>query len=72
MEDKEKVVFTIEQFDEAVKKALDEFNAIGMDKERDPDEAADMKMANLIMGMQNAIFAGLVKKQLIGEIKEDK
>lgn len=63
-------VFTKEQFDEAVKKSLDECVDITLEGDVNVDKA----MASFLMGLQNVAFATLIEKNLFGEepIKEDK
>ena len=60
---------TREQFDEAVKKANEDFVDMTLSKKETPEGA----MTVLIMGLQNAAFATLIEKHLFGEepIKED-
>lgn len=63
------IELTKEQFDEAVKKSLDEFAEKGTTKKKDANDG----FATFIMNMQNAIFASILKDKIFGEeTQEDK
>lgn len=57
------ITITKEQFDNAVKNALNKFNEIGNEKETDSKDTMTM----LMMGLQNALFGGLIKQELFGK-----
>jgi hypothetical protein len=56
----EEIKVTLEQFDEAVDMSMCEFKEIGNKN----DDDVERKMANLIMSLQNAAFASLIRKNL--------
>lgn len=68
MEDIKIKVATEEAFDEAVKKAAEEFDTTGKNKDNDKENA----MAHFMMGLQNMIFAALIKKHLFPDPEESK
>ena len=57
-------VFTKEQFDEAVEKALDEFTDITLSGDEIKVEDATKAF---FLGLQNVAFSGLIEKHLFGE-----
>lgn len=56
----EEIKVTLQQFDEAVDVSMREFREVS----KDEDDSADMKMATLMMSLQNAAFASLIRKNL--------
>lgn len=74
MDGKEKkVTFTLEEFDEAVKLAMCEWETAGEKVVQGNDEFKNekMTMGRLLMGLQNTAFGALIRQQLMKMVKED-
>lgn len=60
------IKITEEMYDKAVMKAMHKFDNAG---KKDMDE--EKSMVNMMMGLQNALFASMLREELFN-IKEDK
>lgn len=56
----ESITITVEQFNDAVIKANDKFKEIGDKRNTDSKN----EMADLMMGLQNILFGGLIREVL--------
>ena len=62
------IKITEEMFDDVVKKAMHRFNEVGI-KEEDKEDHKKM-MVNFMMGMQNAVFASMLREELFNTKEE--